>query len=107
MGQAIWCPVGGLVGGCSARAVSRKTPIYFITGLLRSTSMYGIYARILNNRLNTEVELQPSLNAHVAKRIFTTNKVSVVQEQKKSINGITILVIFSFVWFGRGQEITS
>jgi len=69
--------------------------------------MYGIYSPILNNRLNTEVELQPSINAHVAKWIFTTNKVSVVQEQKKSINGITILVIFSFVWFGRGQEITS
>ena len=32
-GQAcrfIWCPVGGLVGGCGARAVSRKTPIFFI-----------------------------------------------------------------------------
>ena len=28
--QLIWCPVGGLVGGCGARAVSRKTPIYFI-----------------------------------------------------------------------------
>ena len=26
----IWCPFGGLVGGCGARAVSRKTPIYFI-----------------------------------------------------------------------------
>ena len=26
----VWCPVGGLVGGCGARAVSRKTPIYFI-----------------------------------------------------------------------------
>ena len=25
-----WCPVGGSVGGCGARAVSRKTPIYFI-----------------------------------------------------------------------------
>ena len=29
----IWCPVGGLVGGCGARAVSRKTPIYFICGV--------------------------------------------------------------------------
>ena len=28
--RLIWCPVGGLVGGCGARAVSRKTPIYFI-----------------------------------------------------------------------------
>ena len=26
----IWCPVGGLAGGCGALAVSRKTPIYFI-----------------------------------------------------------------------------
>ena len=25
----IWCPVGVSVGGCGARAVSRKTPIYF------------------------------------------------------------------------------
>ena len=24
------CPVGGSFGGCGARAVSRKTPIYFI-----------------------------------------------------------------------------
>ena len=29
----IWCPVGGLAGGCGARAVSRKTPIYFILGM--------------------------------------------------------------------------
>ena len=28
--KLIWCPVGGSVGGCGARAVSRKTPIYFI-----------------------------------------------------------------------------
>ena len=26
----IWCPVGWLVGGCGARAVSCKTPIFFI-----------------------------------------------------------------------------
>merc|ERR1712107_412984 len=26
----IQCPVGGSVGGCGTRAVSRKTPIYFI-----------------------------------------------------------------------------
>ena len=28
--RLIQCPVGGSVGGCGARAVSRKTPIYFI-----------------------------------------------------------------------------
>ena len=26
----IWCPVGGMVGGCGPWAVSRETPIYFI-----------------------------------------------------------------------------
>ena len=31
MGQAMQAyPVGGSVGGCGARAVSRKTPIYFM-----------------------------------------------------------------------------
>ena len=29
--RLILCPVGGSVGGCGARAVSRKTPIYFIS----------------------------------------------------------------------------
>ena len=29
----IWCPVGGLVGGCGTWAVSRKTPINFIVQL--------------------------------------------------------------------------
>ena len=29
----IWCPVGGLAGGCGRRAVSRKTPIYFMISL--------------------------------------------------------------------------
>ena len=28
--RLIQCPVGGSVGGCGARAVSSKTPIYFI-----------------------------------------------------------------------------
>ena len=28
--RLIWCPVGGSVGGCGVRAVSRKKPIYFI-----------------------------------------------------------------------------
>ena len=30
----IRCPVDGLAGGCGARAVSRKTPIYFIVLIL-------------------------------------------------------------------------
>ena len=30
---SFWSPVGGMVGGCGARAVSRKTPIYFILGV--------------------------------------------------------------------------
>ena len=28
--RLIQCPIGGSVGGCGARAVSRKTPIYFM-----------------------------------------------------------------------------
>ena len=28
--RLIQCPVGGSIGGCGARAVSRKTPIYFM-----------------------------------------------------------------------------
>ena len=28
--RLIWCPVGGLVGGFGAWAVSRKTPFYFM-----------------------------------------------------------------------------
>ena len=28
--RLIWCPVGWLASGCSARAVSRKTYFYFI-----------------------------------------------------------------------------
>ena len=46
----IWCPVGGLVGGCGARAVARKTYLLYIiisifrqedTGLVRP---YGLAA---------------------------------------------------------------
>ena len=32
--RLIQCPVGGSVSGCGARAVSRKTPIYFMYILL-------------------------------------------------------------------------
>ena len=28
--SVLWCPVGESVGGCGARAASRKTPIHFI-----------------------------------------------------------------------------
>ena len=31
--RVIRCPVGGSVGGCGARAVSRKTPIYSMLSL--------------------------------------------------------------------------
>ena len=50
--QLIWCPGGGLVGGCDARAVSRKTPIYFI---IKYTYSY-IYVQIIH----FEFVLKPS-----------------------------------------------
>ena len=44
--RLIWCPIGGLVGGCGARAVSRKTPICFISIILilrsKSSSRLGV-----------------------------------------------------------------
>ena len=36
--RLIWCPVFGLAGGRGARAVSRKTPIYFMSSDLQSDS---------------------------------------------------------------------
>ena len=51
LGQAmqafIQCPVGGSVGGCGARAVSRKTPIYFIYLSLNSIHCQTEHNRIL------------------------------------------------------------
>ena len=35
--RVIQCPVGGSVVGCGARAVSRKTPIYFICKVIMNT----------------------------------------------------------------------
>ena len=36
----IWCSVGGLAGGCGARAESRKTPIYVIN-IIRNLDEIG------------------------------------------------------------------
>ena len=38
--RLIQCPVGGSVNGCGARAVSRKTPIYFILSLWGVSTMH-------------------------------------------------------------------
>ena len=43
--RLIWCPVGGLVGGFSARAVSCKTPIYFM--IKRETVFMDIEVSVL------------------------------------------------------------
>ena len=53
--RLIWCPVGGSVGGCGARAVSRKTPIYFIgidhkvVQILEKYSLFFISTLILSS----------------------------------------------------------
>ena len=41
----IRCPVDGLAGGCGARAVSRKTPIYFIYFISFTDKVYSKQAR--------------------------------------------------------------
>ena len=62
----IWWPVGGSVGGCGARAVSRKTPIYFITNiswcsLLLSLILYIVNSKDLKHDLPTFLQLLHSL----------------------------------------------
>ena len=52
------CPVGGSVGGCGAQAVSRKTPIYFI-------SIYGCHGYLQCNnsdKKNHEEICMPQIN---------------------------------------------
>ena len=50
----IRCPVGGSVGGCGARAVSRKTPIYFMYLIFWSVGGGKLFAfyhfRCVNSR---------------------------------------------------------
>ena len=41
--RLIQCPVGGSVGGCGPRAVSRKTPIYFIISIVCSDKREVLY----------------------------------------------------------------
>ena len=48
--RLIWCFVGGSFGGCDARAVSRKTPIYFILLLLLTyIELYHYHCYIIHN----------------------------------------------------------
>ena len=58
----IWCPVGGLVGGCGARAVSRKTPIYFIEEM--ETIKIQLKARISTYH-ETGITPEPSVRAPI------------------------------------------
>ena len=47
--RLIQCPVDGSVGGCGARAVSRKTPIYFIVYLQKLIQLtYSYFAMNFN-----------------------------------------------------------
>ena len=43
--RLIWCPVGGLACGCGARAVSRKTPIYFMYNAIYIMLLLKCYAQ--------------------------------------------------------------
>ena len=55
LAQNLQCPVGGWVGGCGARAVSRKTPIYF---MYLFTILYLFIRRLelLGTRAKVEVK---------------------------------------------------
>ena len=57
LGQLIWCPVGGLVGGCGVRAVSRKTPIYFMVMISFqefSNCLFPLFATPDSNTISQE-----------------------------------------------------
>ena len=49
--RLIRCPVGGSVGGCGTRAVSRKTPIHFIiyTMSMETIGVGRIFLRIASS----------------------------------------------------------
>ena len=60
----IQCPVDGLAGGCGARAVSRKTPIYFIPYFVKPghprylfTKDYAIFSHmiVINKQFSTVI----------------------------------------------------
>ena len=50
----IWCPVVGLVGGCGARAVSRKAPIYFM--VITFSVQYKMNRSSLSNEIYIDSE---------------------------------------------------
>ena len=59
LGRLIWCPVGGLVGGCGARAVSRKTPIYFI--IINITKCYVLLPNQVGCRLHWDAHTDQTI----------------------------------------------
>ena len=60
--RLIQCPVDGSVGGCGARAVSRKTPIYFINlcnrvDLVRLECTIKFYLMALENLEHAKIKI--------------------------------------------------
>ena len=60
--QLVWCPVGWLVGGCGARAVSRRIPIYFI---MYNVLKYVIYCNYYYNILINYIQGVPIITSTV------------------------------------------
>ena len=63
----IWCPVGGLVGGCGAQAVSRKTHIYFtITDRGKfSCRFVTVSWTVLNMKMEQEGKMRSAVKVEV------------------------------------------
>ena len=62
----IWYPVDGLAGGCGARAVSRKTPIYFIIVIfLHGQRFWPMCHHIEDRKWQLDVLQQDVLNTFV------------------------------------------
>ena len=48
----IRCPVGGSIGGCGARAVSHKTPIYFIRIWVHFIENSDVISLVIDQQVN-------------------------------------------------------
>ena len=70
--RLFWCPVVWLVGGCGTRAVSRKTPFYFIVllarfGVLVPTSHFYIFSQQQRFSQIWDPSLGKMISSHVNK----------------------------------------
>ena len=79
-----------LVGGCGARAVSRKTPIYFICIIPKPQQKWTLNCELLQNLYNSSSFIGASA---FQKNLLTSNIIAAVTNKKVKENfGIVMLL---------------